>query len=54
MNLGAFHRAAVMIVTQAAFGAWGVAQVGPSATVPIHWNAAGEPNGCKRGLGGEA
>lgn len=46
MNLRAFHRAAgAVIVVQAVLGVWGLVQVGPSATVPIHWDAAGRPNG---------
>ena len=46
MNLRPFYRAAAAVVAaQVLVGAWGLAQVGPSATVPIHWNAAGEPNG---------
>lgn len=46
MNLRSFYRvAAVAVVVQLLLAGWGLAQVGLSATVPIHWNAAGEPSG---------
>ena len=46
MNLRSLYRlAAVIIVLQVLVSLWGFAQVGLTATVPIHWNAAGEPNG---------
>jgi uncharacterized membrane protein len=46
MNLRSLYRlAAVSIVLQVVVSIWGLAQVGPNASVPIHWNAAGEPNG---------
>ena len=46
MNLRSFYRvAAVAVVVQLLVAGWGLAQTGLSATVPIHWNAAGEPNG---------
>ena len=46
MNLRSLYRlAAVIIVLQVLVSLWGFAQVGLTATVPIHWNAAGEPSG---------
>lgn len=46
MNLRSFYRiAAVLIAVQLVVAVWGLARVGLTATVPIHWNAAGEPNG---------
>jgi uncharacterized membrane protein len=46
MNLRSFYRvAAVVVVVELLTAGWGLAQVGMSATVPIHWNAAGKPNG---------
>lgn len=46
MNLRLFYRvAAVVVVVQLLVAGWGLAEVGLSATVPIHWNAAGKPNG---------
>jgi uncharacterized membrane protein len=46
MNLRSLYRlAAVTIVLQVLVALWGFAQVGLTATVPIHWNTAGEPNG---------
>ncbi len=46
MTLARFHRlAAVTLALQLAVAAWGLAAVGPAATVPTHWNAAGEANG---------
>lgn len=46
MNLRSFYRAAAAVVAaELVLAAWGLARVGPSATVPIHWNAAGQPNG---------
>jgi uncharacterized membrane protein len=37
--------AAVALVVELAVSVWGLAQVGVTATVPIHWDAAGNPNG---------
>lgn len=46
MNLRPFYRvAAASLAVQLLLGGWGLARVGASARVPIHWNAAGEPNG---------
>jgi uncharacterized membrane protein len=46
MNLRRFYRlGAVAIVVELVVAGWGLVQVGLGATVPIHWNAAGEPNG---------
>jgi uncharacterized membrane protein len=46
MNLRRFYRvAAIVVAAQLLLAVWGLAQVGPSARVPIHWNAAGQPNG---------
>jgi uncharacterized membrane protein len=46
MNLRSYYRvAAVAVVVQLLVAAWGLAQVGMAATVPIHWNAEGQPNG---------
>ncbi len=46
MNLRPFYRLAVIVVvSQVVVSAWGFAQVGLTAQVPIHWNAAGKANG---------
>ena len=46
MNLRRFYiLGAITVGIQLLVAVWGLAQVGLSATVPIHWNAAGEPNG---------
>jgi uncharacterized membrane protein len=46
MNLRRYYRvAAVVVVLQLLLAAWGLTRVGASASVPIHWNAAGVPNG---------
>jgi uncharacterized membrane protein len=46
VNLRAFHVvSAVVLVGMLVLAAWGVAQVGTSASVPIHWGVDGEPNG---------
>lgn len=46
MNLRSFYRlSAVLILAQFAVAIWGLAQVGLTATVPIHWGADGNPNG---------
>jgi uncharacterized membrane protein len=46
MNLRRFYvLGAITVAVQLAVAVWGLAQVGFTATVPIHWNAAGEPNG---------
>lgn len=46
MNLRSFYRlAAIVVVVQLLVAGWGLAQVGLAATVPLHWNAAGQPNG---------
>ncbi len=41
-----FYRvsAAALLIMLAA-SAWGLAQVGPDATVPVHWNVNGDPDG---------
>jgi uncharacterized membrane protein len=46
MNLRRFYwLGTITVVVQLVIAVWGLAQVGLSATVPMHWNAAGEPNG---------
>ena len=46
MNLRRFYLlAAVALLAELVVAAWGFAQVGFDATVPIHWDAAGNPNG---------
>jgi uncharacterized membrane protein len=46
MNLGSFYRlAGVVVVAMLVVAAWGLWRVGPDATVPIHWDAAGNVNG---------
>jgi uncharacterized membrane protein len=46
MNLRRFYvLGGITVAIQLLIAVWGLAQVGWSATVPIHWNAAGEPNG---------
>ena len=40
-----YQLAAVALVAELAVSAWGLAQVGLGATVPIHWDASGNPNG---------
>jgi len=46
MNLRRFYiLGAITVGIQLVVAVWGLAQVGLAATVPIHWNAAGEPNG---------
>ncbi len=47
MNLRTFCPIAVdSIVVQLLVSAWGLVQAGLSSQVPLHWNAAGEANGC--------
>jgi uncharacterized membrane protein len=44
--LSRFYRlSAVALMTELAVAAWGLLQVGPSASVPIHWNVNGDPDG---------
>jgi uncharacterized membrane protein len=46
MNLRLFYRAAaVVIALELLVAVWGLAQVGLDARVPMHWDAAGRPNG---------
>lgn len=46
MNLGSFYRiAGAAVVAMLAVAAWGLWRVGPGATVPIHWDAAGNVDG---------
>lgn len=46
MNLRRFYLiGGASVALQAAIAVWGFAPVGFDAQVPIHWNAAGEPNG---------
>ena len=46
MNLRPFYRLATgVIVVMLALAAWGIWRVGPDASVPLHWDAAGNPNG---------
>jgi uncharacterized membrane protein len=40
-----YQFAAVALVAELVLSAWGLAQVGLGATVPIHWDASGNPNG---------
>jgi uncharacterized membrane protein len=40
-----YQIAAVALVAELVVSAWGLAQVGLTATVPIHWDAEGNPNG---------
>ncbi len=46
MKLTRFYQlAAVLLLAELVVAAWGFLQVGPGAIVPIHWDAAGNPNG---------
>jgi uncharacterized membrane protein len=46
MNLRRFYLlSAVALVVMVATAAWGLANVGPGATVPMHWNVQGEVDG---------
>ncbi len=46
MRLTRFFRvAAVLLALELVVSAWGLAQVGWAATVPIHWGPDGSPNG---------
>jgi uncharacterized membrane protein len=46
MNLIRFYRlAGAVFLGMTLVTAWGIARVGLDATVPVHWNAAGEPDG---------
>ena len=46
MKLKRFYvLAGILLLAELAVAAWGFLQVGFSATVPIHWDAAGNPNG---------
>ena len=46
MNLRRFYAAgALALALEAAITAWGLLTVGPAATVPIHWNVDGQPDG---------
>jgi uncharacterized membrane protein len=46
MNLARFYRlSAITLLVEVVVSAWGILSVGPSATVPIHWNANGDPDG---------
>ncbi len=46
MNLARFYRlSAIALLVQVIVSAWGILSVGPSATVPVHWNASGDPDG---------
>jgi uncharacterized membrane protein len=46
MNLRRFYRLGLVAIGVGLIvAAWGLAQVGLGATVPIHWDAAGAPNG---------
>jgi len=46
MNLRSFHVVGgIALLAMLAVAAWGIAQVGAGAQVPIHWNVQGEPNG---------
>ena len=46
MNLRRFYLiSGIALVAMLAVSAWGLAQVGPDATVPIHWNVEGEVDG---------
>ncbi|HEX4936014.1 MAG TPA: SdpI family protein, partial [Gemmatimonadaceae bacterium] len=46
MNLRRFYAiGGLVLVLEIALTAWGIAQVGPDAIVPIHWGVDGEPDG---------
>jgi uncharacterized membrane protein len=46
VSLGRFYWASLGLVLVAlAIGAWGLVTVGADARVPIHWDAAGQPDG---------
>jgi uncharacterized membrane protein len=46
VNLSPFYRlAAACVAAMLAIAGWGLWRVGPGATVPIHWDAAGNVNG---------
>ncbi len=46
MKLARFFRvAAILLALELVVSAWGLAQVGWAATVPIHWGPDGSPNG---------
>jgi uncharacterized membrane protein len=46
VNLRRFYQAsAAALVVMILVGAWGLLQVGPDATVPVHWNANGDADG---------
>ena len=46
MNLGRFYAiAGILVALELALSAWGLALVGATATVPIHWSVSGEPDG---------
>lgn len=46
MNLSRFYAvSAAVIGAMLAVSLWGIAQVGPSVEVTIHWDASGQPNG---------
>ncbi len=46
MKLTKFYLlAAVLLLAELVVAGWGFVQVGLGATVPIHWDAAGNPNG---------
>jgi uncharacterized membrane protein len=46
MSMRSFYRvSAVALLVMIAASAWGLLQVGPDATVPVHWNVNGDPDG---------
>ena len=46
MKLARFFRmAAILLALELVVSAWGLAQVGWAATVPVHWGPDGSPNG---------
>lgn len=40
-----YHASAAALLIMVATSAWGLLQVGPDATVPVHWNVNGDPDG---------
>ena len=45
MGRGAIAIAGLFVLASVAIGVVALAQVGPTATVPVHWGADGQPNG---------
>lgn len=46
MNLARFYRlSAIALLVEVVVSAWGLLLVGPFASVPVHWNVNGDPDG---------